>query len=269
MRTRWWLVLVAALCSTAPVAGAQQRDSARADSGSLLTRREMIIGGAAVVGAVALMPTDGWIRSETLERDLQGSAGLRSAATTFTNLGDPGTVILSLGTYAVGRVIGSRPVSTVGLHATEALLLSAGVTELMKGVAGRDRPYVQSVDGDEYAPFRGFTGAGLTSFPSGHTSAAFSLAAVVAGEGPVYWPHAAHIVTPAAYAAATLVGLSRIYLNRHWMSDVVVGAVVGTYSGLLAERFNHRHPHNALARWLLPAGVGAAPGGMALVWSVQ
>ena len=221
------------------------------------------------------MPADQWLRNEVEQRHVQSSASAHTVANDFSLLGDPGTVILSVGTYAVGRIAGSHTVSEVGLHATEALLLSAAATELVKGVAGRDRPYVVPPDADEFSLMRGFTGAGRTSFPSGHTSAAFALAAVVDEEGAVNWPHAARIVTPVTYGLASLVGLSRIYKDRHWASDVAVGALLGEYSGLIVERFSRRHPHNALERWLIPSAVvpehdtGGRAGGtaIALEWS--
>jgi membrane-associated phospholipid phosphatase len=260
------LASLGAMGAVAP-AGAQAADSSALHRQSLFTRHDAIVAGALVAGTLAIMPADEWLRGRFTTPSLQGNGTLHTAANDFSLLGDPGTVILSLGTYAVGRIAGSRTVSSVGLHATEALLLSAAATELMKGVVGRHRPYVLPPDQDEYSPLNGFTGAGDTSFPSGHTSAAFALASVIAGEGPVHWPHAARFVTPLSYGVATLVGLSRTYKDRHWMSDVAMGALVGEYSGLLVERYNHRHPRNALERWLVPSGVAPIAGGVALVWS--
>jgi membrane-associated phospholipid phosphatase len=60
------------------------------------------------------------------------------------------------------------------------------------------------------------------SFPSGHSAAAFAMATVVAseyGDNPV--------VSPLMYGAATLCALSRVHDNAHWLSDVVVGSLVG------------------------------------------
>jgi membrane-associated phospholipid phosphatase len=241
----------------------------------VLTRHDAVVASALVAGAVALMPADDWLRGRVDRRSMQSSASAHAIANDFSLLGDPGTVILSVGTYAVGRIAGNKTVSEVGLHATEALVMSAAATEIVKGVAGRNRPYLQRADADDFVMLTGFTG-GFTSFPSGHTSAAFALAAVVDEEGSTSWPHAARIVTPVTYGLASLVGLSRIYKDRHWMSDVAVGALVGEYSGLIVERFNRRHPHNALERWLVPSAVvpvrdtGAHGGaGMMVEWSFR
>ena len=269
-----WLAL--GISCGAAALPAQSPDTARTVRGALFTRHDAVVASALVAGAVALMPADDWLRGRVDQRSVQSSASAHSIANDFSLLGDPGTVILSVGTYAVGRIAGNHIVSEVGLHATEALLMSAAATELVKGVAGRNRPYLQRADADDFVFMNGFTGGGFTSFPSGHTSAAFSLAAVVDAEGSMHWPHAARIVTPVTYGLASLVGLSRIYKDRHWMSDVAVGALVGEYSGLMVERFNRRHPHNALERWLVPSAVvperdTGAHGGtrMMLEWSFR
>ncbi len=268
-------VALGVACTAAPAA-AQARDTARAAPRAMFTRHDAFVATGLLAGALALMPADEWFRDHVEARSLQSSATAHGVANDFSLLGDPGTVILSLGTYAVGRIAGSHTVSDVGLHATEALLLSAAATELVKGVAGRARPYVLPPDADAFAAMRGFSSAGRTSFPSGHTSAAFSLAAVVDDEGAIHWPHAARIVTPVTYGLASLVGLSRIYKDRHWVSDVAVGALVGEYSGLMVERYNRSHPHNALERWLVPSAIvpdnetgRAGKAGVSVEWSVR
>jgi membrane-associated phospholipid phosphatase len=53
------------------------------------------------------------------------------------------------------------------------------------------------------------------------------------------------------YGGATLIGLSRMYNNAHWTSDVVVGAAIGTFSGIKVVRYNHGHSNNLIDRWLL------------------
>ena len=57
------------------------------------------------------------------------------------------------------------------------------------------------------------------------------------------------------YAGATAVGLSRMYHNRHWASDVVMGAAIGTFSGRKVVQYAHGHPGNLVDRILLSAAV--------------
>ena len=64
---------------------------------------------------------------------------------------------------------------------------------------------------------------GDPSFPSGHTSIAFSMATILGHQYPKW--------RISLYVGAGLVGLSRIYLGRHYASDVLMGAAVGTITG--------------------------------------
>jgi undecaprenyl-diphosphatase len=61
------------------------------------------------------------------------------------------------------------------------------------------------------------------SFPSGHTASSVAAALVIAQIGPT------QALLASAYAA--LMGFSRIYLKAHYLTDVVVGAVVGYFCG--------------------------------------
>jgi membrane-associated phospholipid phosphatase len=61
------------------------------------------------------------------------------------------------------------------------------------------------------------------------------------------------------YGGATLVGLSRMYHNKHWASDVVLGAGIGTFSGIKVVRYSHAHPDNFIDRVILQTSI--APDG--------
>jgi len=92
-----------------------------------------------------------------------------------------------------------------------------GITIFMlKQIARRRRPLEEKV-------------AGLnSSFPSGHTGNAFALATVLSNQYP-------RLRIP-LYLGATLVGISRIYLGRHYPSDVLVGAAIGTFTAFEVVR---------------------------------
>src|SRR5258705_435088 len=75
-------------------------------------------------------------------------------------------------------------------------------------------------------------------------------------------------VAPVMYGGATLVGLSRMFHNRHWASDVALGAGIGTFSGLKVVKYSHAHPDNMVDRIILHTT--AAPdgrGGAYIIWS--
>lgn len=69
-------------------------------------------------------------------------------------------------------------------------------------------------------------GSDFLSFPSGHTATAFTAACLLYKE---YGSRSAWIGV-AAFLPAIVTGLSRQLNNRHWLSDVVGGAVIGIVS---------------------------------------
>lgn len=111
------------------------------------------------------------------------------------------------------------------LIAAEAILLSTLTVQVVKNTVGRSRPnpYGTTTPHDFKGPF--FKG---NSFYSGHTTEAFSVASVFA-----YRYRDTKWVPVLAYGLATIAGLERIYDNRHWASDVLMGAATGTATGLL------------------------------------
>jgi membrane-associated phospholipid phosphatase len=106
--------------------------------------------------------------------------------------------------------------------ASESFILNTILVQSLKNLIGRTRPDVESSNPYQWnGPFKG------NSFFSGHTSAAFSVASVYA-----YRYRETVWVPVLSYGLATILGIQRIYDNRHWASDVVFGAAVGTATGI-------------------------------------
>ncbi len=253
--------------STPLVAQAARPDAAIA--GPLFTTKAAWLAAGTVLGTAALTLADRGITEELRDPGPQRSGMLRSAARGFNWLGDPGTVVISAALYGSGRLLHHPPLAELGLRSAEALAISGAATALIKGLAGRDRPYLNDRDPDDYAFGHGFGRGGHTSFPSGHATAAFAVASVVAAESGLRWPRAARFVTPIAYAMATSVALARIYDDKHWASDVFAGAGIGTLAGLTVVRYHRLHPHSRLDRWLLDARVTVTGRNeLGLFWSV-
>jgi membrane-associated phospholipid phosphatase len=144
----------------------------------------------------------------------------------------------------------------LGLHGTEAIGVGIAVTGLIKGTAGRARPYMGTDKPHDFAFARGFRkGSDYESFPSGHTLTGFAAAAAVTAETHRWWPHSTWYIGPVMYGGATLIGMSRMYNNKHWASDVMMGAAIGTFAGTKVVRYHHSHPHNRIDRWLLNASI--------------
>jgi membrane-associated phospholipid phosphatase len=71
------------------------------------------------------------------------------------------------------------------------------------------------------------------------------------------------------YGGAGMVGASRMYENRHWASDVIVGAAIGTFAGTKVVRYHHSHPGNRIDEWLVNFSINPAGGVHTLTASIM
>ena len=285
MRIIWTLAASTSVLSFAGTVRAQapRRDStsivisARSDSlhrpgKPLFTRRDAYVAAGFAVATVALFPADKRIAIRLQDSTTQANRFAHHAATGIELIASPGAYVIGGGLYAVGRIAHIPRATDLGLHGVEAVLMADVITGLLKGAAGRARPFaVGDTLPRAFKLGRGFLkGDNYTSFPSGHTTTAFAAASAVTSETSRWWPRSTLFIAPVMYGGATLVGLSRMYHNKHWASDVVLGAGIGTFSGLKVVRYNHDHPGNKLDRLLRNVAIGpdASTGGARLSWTV-
>lgn len=107
-------------------------------------------------------------------------------------------------------------------------LFTGIITTSLKFAFNRERPFITYPDDI----FEHATKAGSLSFPSGHTSAAFSVATSLCLEFPKWY-----VIAPSMLWAST-VGYSRMYLGVHYPSDVLVGAIIGAGTSYLCYKAN-------------------------------
>jgi membrane-associated phospholipid phosphatase len=254
------LVLPLAPMLQAP-AFAQNADST-SSTRPLFTYRDAILAGAFAVTARLVHPLDERFRDRLQDSSTQANRKLQALATFVRTTATPGSYIIGTSMYAAGRLAKNRKLASLGLHGTEALIIGEGVAGVVKMVVGRQRPSVEPGDPNSYGFMRGLKGGdAYRSFPSGHTVSAFAAAAAVTAETSRNAPNTRWIVGPVLYTGATLVGVSRMYNNRHWASDVIIGAGIGTFAGLKVVRFNDSHTGNRVDRFFLTGSLVPEPGG--------
>lgn len=148
--------------------------------------------------------------------------------------------MISNSTYAVvlGTTLGSLTLSLINKDSTlkhksynilGSLAINVLTTEILKRVAQRERPFVQN---SFIHPYQ--TDEADRSFPSGHTSNAFSFATSISLNFPKWY-----VVVP-AYAWASSVGYSRMYLGVHYPTDVLAGAILGSASAIISQKINKK-----------------------------
>ena len=249
-----------------------QRDTTHRPGKPLFTVDDALLGVGFAGITVAMFPLDKSVARRLRSPSSSENRFINRAATGFEVLADPGSIIVGSGLYLVGRYTHHIQLEDLGLHTTEAIVVGSGITMVLKGALGRSRPFVtNATDPRDFKFFKGFGSSDRQSFPSGHTTAAFAAAAAVTSETKRMWPAYTWIAGPAMYGVATMVGLARMYHNKHWASDVALGAAIGTFSGLKIVRYSHNHPDNRVDRWLLramiaPNGEGGELAGVSLPW---
>jgi membrane-associated phospholipid phosphatase len=128
-------------------------------------------------------------------------------------LGGPVTAAAVAGLFAAGRFAEGPRFRAMTYDFLVGSVVNLGYTDLLKVTVRRERP----------------DGSNNKSFPSGHTSATFTLAVIA--QKHYGWKLGAPM-----YAFAGFVGYSRLEKNVHWLSDVLAGATLGYISGLTAVR---------------------------------
>ena len=106
-------------------------------------------------------------------------------------------------------------------------MITAGIVNTaIKWLAGRHRPK-NLFDHDLYG--FSFFGMGyeLTSFPSGHTSVVFCIATAIS----ILFPR---LCLP-VFITALIIGMSRVIITSHFLSDVISGAGVGIISAIVVK----------------------------------
>jgi membrane-associated phospholipid phosphatase len=246
-----WLVALLALGAPAAV-GAQTLDTLPGVRAQYAPAGPHAIrwwhGAVALGGISTLMLLDNPMQRFAGRNDGVGANRVAGAVRHFGQPEVYGTV--TVGLLAAGLAMGRPQITRAGGRLAASLALAGVTVNVGKFAFGRPRPE-QSLDADGYVPF-----SGQVSLPSGHTAMAFALATSLADD--IHRPWA----TVGLYGMATAVGWSRVNDNRHWLSDVAAGALVGVASAKLAS-----------GRWRIfgikAPTLLAAPVGAGLGWSGQ
>lgn len=146
----------------------------------------------------------------------------------ISDASDPLALAIPAAFFIKGVIAKDQKDKRRGIYLAESFAANVAFTYLLKKTINRRRP------GEIDPTFSVLTPASSRSFPSGHTSEAFSLATSLTIALPKWY-----VIAP-AYAFAGLVGYSRMYLGAHYPSDVIAGALVGSATAWLSYQFNKK-----------------------------
>jgi membrane-associated phospholipid phosphatase len=175
---------------------------------------------------------------------------IASASKYVTRFGGAYELYAMAGFYTYGLIFKTEKEKTTTALATQAYITAVGIAFVAKYLASEQRPYYTNPLTNKkgpifHGPFYPFKNGpdgqklnreGLSSFPSGHTTAAFAAATVYAMEY-----RDKPLIPILSYSAATLIGLSRLTENKHWPIDILAGGMIGYLSGRQIVNNYHRY----------------------------
>jgi membrane-associated phospholipid phosphatase len=137
--------------------------------------------------------------------------------------------VASLGTLACGLIENDKATRVKAFQLFVSVGGSIIISETIKPIVNRTRPA-------NAHPTEIFTNSPTNgpSFPSGHATLAFSTASMLAIQYRKWY------LTVPAYLWAASVGYSRMYLGKHYPSDVLAGALIGTASSYVTRWLTKR-----------------------------
>jgi membrane-associated phospholipid phosphatase len=270
----WRHVVVA--CTVFPLAqrsvAAQSLDSP--SQNTFFTKRDAVLGAGMFAAAAGVSLFDARIAKNFEDSTYSHVRVGRDLDNVFTHINETTLTVGGLAVYVVGRVFKWPVVSDVSLHLAESVAAASLTAQVIRGPLGRTRPLNVNPEFSDQYNFhfmKGFTHFENRSFPSIHSSSGFAAASAVTAEVYQRDRSATWFVAVPAYLLAMTPGLSRMYLGQHWASDIVSGAMLGTFYGWRVVQYSHAHPRTPVDRLFLHsvdrAEIGASSGRMKLGWS--
>lgn len=155
--------------------------------------------------------------------------------------GEPLTTLAIAGSLSLqGLVTDNKPNQHLAYEIMQSFSYTVALTGALKLSLGRARPFTGK-SAFKFEPFQHVQNA-FRSFPSGHTSIAFSLSTVLAERAE------SDLMKIIFYIPAVATAFSRVYQNHHWTSDVFIGACIGYFMGKFVTDMHNKtsHPKNII-----------------------
>lgn len=177
-----------------------------------------------------------------------------------------GTMGLALAAPAILALAPSNQWLTFGTMYLETLLIANGIKEWTKLLVYRARPYMYF---DDFPQEKVEDGDWSCSFPSGHTTFAFAGAAFTTMVFCQCFPNSdwKYVVAGASFGLAALTGAMRMASGNHFLTDVLVGAVIGTAVGFTVPYLHTKSFYGKFEKKSGAASAGLNPAGFTFTYN--
>ncbi|MDX2129433.1 MAG: phosphatase PAP2 family protein [Chloroherpetonaceae bacterium] len=122
--------------------------------------------------------------------------------------------------FSGGLIFQNEWSTSTGRMALEAVAISGITSFFLKSIIARSRPVTNQGAFHFNRPSFAFV-SDQDAFPSGHTTVAFALSTVFSRRIQNVW------ASIGLYTLASMTALNRMYDDRHWLSDTILGAFIG------------------------------------------
>jgi membrane-associated phospholipid phosphatase len=208
-------------------------------------------------------PVDARVRDALVWRDT-------SAADAVSNL--TGFALMPLAAVGMNAIAAAHEnalghVGEDALLVAEALVVTADVTQLTKLLVGRERPFAHALPPERKMAAQ--PPDNNLSFFSGHSSAVFAMAVASGTLSTMRGYRWAPLVWSVGGVVAATTAYLRIAADKHWLTDVLVGAVVGAGIGFAVPYFFHSavdDPPRASTAAALRLPAQPVPTWMSMAW---
>jgi membrane-associated phospholipid phosphatase len=184
-----------------------------------------------------------WCSTDRVDARARDALVWRNAASANTLSDIAGFVLVPLASVGFNALAAAHEGATGNMPAdallvTEAGVLATDVDQLTKMLVGRERPFVHALAPGQ-RPLTDRPSDNNLSFFSGHTTEAFALAAASGTVGTMRGYRWAYLAWGVGGAVAATTAYLRIAADKHWLTDVLVGIVVGAGIGFAVPYFFH------------------------------
>ncbi|MGE5717880.1 MAG: phosphatase PAP2 family protein, partial [Acidobacteriota bacterium] len=186
--------------------------------------RQWLLFGGYTAAIAAASPADHTLSDRARASDYS----LGTFGDTMEGLGDARSFVLLAGFYGAGLIGHDSKAKEVCLDGlASSLIASVLITPVISTVVGRERPTAEE-GAYSFRPFNG------RSFPSGHATQVFAVVSVIATHYDQLW------VKALAYTAGLAGTWPRIRRGKHFPTDVLAGAIIGTAVGRSVVHYNDK-----------------------------